>query len=58
VTQGHERWAALLRDWRVGVVVMDAAGQDRKVAELIKNSAEWRVLVDAHGTLVAERAPG
>jgi hypothetical protein len=52
---GHERWADLLKEWDVGLVVLDAVDQQRAAAELVRASAEWHVIFDADGALVAER---
>jgi hypothetical protein len=56
VAQGHERWAQVLRQFDVDVVVLDATDQQRRTAELVRASADWRVTFDAGGALVAERA--
>jgi hypothetical protein len=55
ISFGHERWADLLRGMDVGLVVLDAADQQRSAADLVRASGEWRVIFDAEGTLVAER---
>jgi hypothetical protein len=55
VAQGHERWAAVLRDLNVSLVVLEAADQQRRAADLIRGSADWRVIYDRDGALVAER---
>jgi len=55
VAQGHARWAELLRQMQVDIVVLDAAGQERQAADLVRASEEWRVTFDANGVLVAER---
>ena len=57
VTQGHERWAEALRNWNVDLVVLDAAGQARPAADIIRASPDWQVTFDADGALVAERRP-
>ena len=56
VSQGHERWAAVLARAEVDLVVLDAADQQSKAAALVRTSPEWHVLSDADGALVAERA--
>jgi len=55
VAQGHERWAEILRQRNVDLLVLDAAGQQRQAADLVRVSSEWRVLFDASGVLVAQR---
>jgi hypothetical protein len=55
VAQGHERWADILRQRGVNLVVLDAADQQRQAASLIRSASDWRVLYDAAGALVAER---
>jgi hypothetical protein len=55
VAQGHERWAAVLNEMNVSLVVLETADQQRKAADLIRGSADWRVLYDREGALVAER---
>jgi hypothetical protein len=57
VVQGHERWADDLQRLSASVVVLDAAGQARQGAALVRTSPDWRVLYDADGALVAQRAP-
>jgi hypothetical protein len=56
VAQGHESWADALQRMGVDLVVVDSAGQARAAASLLRQSADWRVLYDADGALVAERA--
>jgi hypothetical protein len=56
IAQGHERWAELLRRMDVNVLVLDADGQMRRTADLVRTSPEWHVLYDADGALVAQRA--
>jgi hypothetical protein len=55
VAQGHAHWAAILRQMHVDLLVLDAAGEQRQAAELVRASSDWRVLFDARGVLVAER---
>jgi len=55
VAQGHERWAEILRQKNVDLLVLDAAAQQRQAAELVRNSPEWRVTFDVSGVLIAER---
>lgn len=56
VAQGHERWAAILLQIDVDVVVLDAASQQRQAADLVRtSSADWHVLYDENGAMVAER---
>jgi hypothetical protein len=55
VAQGHARWSADLRDLDVDLVVLEATDQQRAAADLVRASADWRVLFDAGGALVAER---
>jgi hypothetical protein len=55
VAQGHARWAEILRQKNVDLLVLDAAGQQRQMADLVRASADWQVTFDANGVLVAER---
>jgi hypothetical protein len=55
VAQGHLRWAEILRQLNVDLLVLDATVQQRQAAELVRASADWRVMFDASGVLVAER---
>jgi hypothetical protein len=55
VAQGHEHWAEALRAQGIGLVVFNAADQQAQAAALIRASADWRVLYDTAGGLVAER---
>jgi len=55
VAQGHAHWAEILRQMNVDLLVLDAAGQQRQAAELVRASAEWRVTFDANGVLIAQR---
>jgi hypothetical protein len=55
VAQGHARWADLLSQMRVDLLVLDATGQQRQAADLVRTSADWHVTFDAKGVLVAER---
>jgi hypothetical protein len=55
VAQGHVRWEEILRQKNVDLVVLDAAGQQRQAADLVRASAHWRVTFDADGVLIAER---
>jgi hypothetical protein len=55
LAQGHERWSAVLHQLDVDLVVLDAAGQQRQAADLVRASSDWRVIFDANGVLVAER---
>jgi len=56
ITRGHERWSDLLQGLHVDVVVLDEADQDHAAAALVRQSADWRVLYDGGGALVAARA--
>ena len=55
VAQGHARWAEILRQRNVDLVVLDAAGQQRQAADLVRTSPDWLVTFDASGVLVAQR---
>jgi hypothetical protein len=55
VAQGHAQWANILRQMNVDLVVLDAAGQQLKATEIIRAEADWHVIFDANGVLVAER---
>jgi hypothetical protein len=55
ISRGHARWAALLQQLDVAVVVLEPSAQ-QPASELIRASADWRVLYDAPDALVAERA--
>jgi hypothetical protein len=55
IAQGHERWAELLRQRDVDLLVLDADDQQRAAAALVRASADWHVTFDAAGALVAER---
>jgi hypothetical protein len=55
VAQGHERWADVLSRMQVDLVVLDAAGQQRQAADLVRGSSDWHVTFDANGVVVAER---
>lgn len=55
ITQGHERWAEALNRMGVGVVVLEG-GQARAAQDLVRGSADWHVVYDADGVVVAERA--
>jgi hypothetical protein len=54
VVQGHERWDAILRSYDARVLLLDAQ-QHRLAAEVVRASAEWHVVLDEGGVLVAER---
>jgi hypothetical protein len=56
VAEGHERWAEVLSNRDVDLVVLDAASGERAGADLVRGSADWRVTYDSDGVLVAERA--
>ena len=56
VTQGHERWSAILRAYGVDTVVLDSRDQTL-IAELLRTSPEWRITDDADGAVVAQRIP-
>jgi hypothetical protein len=56
IAQGYDRWAELLQGMHVDLLVLDADGQMRRTADLVRTSSDWRVLYDADGALVAERA--
>jgi hypothetical protein len=53
VAQGHERWDEILQGYQV--VVLDAADRERLGAEQVRQAADWQVLFDSQGVLVAER---
>lgn len=55
LVQGHQRWQAILDSWGVDLLVLDAADQDRKAADLVRGSTRWRVIYEGDGALVAER---
>jgi hypothetical protein len=55
VAQGHARWAEILREKGVDLVVVDAMAQQRQMADLVRASGDWQVTFDANGVLVAER---
>jgi len=55
VAQGHARWAEILRERGVDLVVVDAMAQQRQMADLVRASGDWQVTFDANGVLVAER---
>lgn len=52
VTEGHERWADILRGYDVSSIAVDAHAP---VASLLRESGEWHVTYDANGALVAVR---
>lgn len=54
VVQGHERWAEVLDRLNVDEVVLETT-QDRPAADLLRASANWRVVYDGEGALVAVR---
>lgn len=56
VSLGHVSWMALLDRYGVDVVVLDAAGTQRRAAELMRKQPGWQVISDADGALVARRA--
>jgi hypothetical protein len=56
IARGHERWASALRQMQVDLVVLESSDQQHQAAELIRASADWRVLYDANDALVAARA--
>jgi len=55
VAQGHARWAEILRERGLDLVVVDAAVQQRQMADVVRAADDWRVVFDANGVLVAER---
>jgi hypothetical protein len=55
IARGHEHWAAALVRLEVNLVVLEAADQQRPTADLVRASADWRVLYDANNALVATR---
>ncbi|HEX8966487.1 MAG TPA: hypothetical protein VF937_01320 [Chloroflexota bacterium] len=55
IIQGHERWSEALRRLDVDLVVLDAAGDARPPADLVRQSEAWHVVYDTDGVLVAER---
>jgi hypothetical protein len=55
ISLGHEQWARLLDSHGVGLVVLDAADTQQRLARFVRASPEWHVLFDADGVLVAER---
>jgi hypothetical protein len=56
VAQGHERWDPILRAHEVRLVVLDARDRQRPAAELIRETADWRVLLDDGAVLIAQRS--
>jgi hypothetical protein len=56
IAQGHERWAELLRQMNVDVLVLDSVDQQRQVASFVRTSPDWQVIFDSGGVLVAQRA--
>jgi hypothetical protein len=56
IAKGHERWASALRQMDVDLVVLESSDQQHQAAELVRASADWRVLYDANDALVAARA--
>ena len=54
IVQGHERWAEELEGLNVDLLVVDA--ESRPIAELVRTSADWRVVYNAEHAIVAERA--
>jgi hypothetical protein len=56
IAQGHERWAELLRQMNVDVLVLDSADQQRQVAGFVRTSPDWQVIFDSGGALVAQRS--
>lgn len=56
IAQGHERWADLLTQMNVDVLVLDSSDQQRQAAAFVRASPDWRVLYDSAGALVAQRA--
>jgi hypothetical protein len=56
IAQGHERWADLLTQMNVDVLVLDSSDQQRQAAAFVRASPDWRVVYDSGGTLVAQRA--
>lgn len=57
ISQAHERWATILGGYQASVVVLDAADAQRAAAGVVRASADWRVLLDRDGVLVAEQLP-
>jgi hypothetical protein len=55
VNQGHVHWAEILRQKNVDLLILEAAGQQRQVADLVRAASDWRITLDADGVLVAER---
>jgi hypothetical protein len=55
LAQGHERWAELLRQMDVDMVVLEAADEQRALADLVKASPNWQVIYAQEGTLMALR---
>jgi hypothetical protein len=55
IADGHERWAAVLRQMDVDLVVLEASDQQRPAADVVRASADWRVIYDTNGALVAAR---
>ena len=53
IVQGHERWAEELQGLDVDLLVIDS--EARPIAELVRGSADWRVVYDADHAIVAER---
>ena len=54
VSQGHERWTAILDQQAVDVVVLNSREQ-AAAAALVRAAPDWQVLDDADGALVARR---
>jgi hypothetical protein len=54
ITQGHERWPAILRGYEVSVVVLNSTDTPL-AADLVRASSDWHVLDDSDGAFVAER---
>jgi hypothetical protein len=55
ISQGHERWQEALTSMNADLLVLET-NASRPAANLVRASAEWRVLYDAEGALVARRA--
>jgi hypothetical protein len=55
ISQGNERWAALLQSQGVNLLVLTADGDQRPLATLVKSSPDWRILYQSPGVLVAQR---
>ncbi len=58
IARGHEQWASALTRLDVDLVVLESLDQQRLAADLVRASADWQILYDAHNGLVAARVRG